>query len=98
MRGPEGDSNVQVTGTLFAKSADALAAAAVAGLGLVLLPDWNIGIELRHRQLKVVLQDYDAVPKVSPIWAVHDHLRYVPPKVREFVRFLSTSFKGSRVA
>ena len=97
-RGPEGDSNVQVTGTLFAKSADALVAAAVAGLGLVLLPDWNIGIELRHQQLKVVLQDYAAVPKVSPIWAVHDHLRYVPPKVREFVRYLSTSFRGSRVA
>ena len=44
------------------------------------------------------LQDYGAVPKVSPIWAVHDHLRHVPPKVREFVRFLSTSFKSSRVA
>ncbi len=97
-RGSEGDCNVQVTGTLFAQSADALAAAAVAGLGLVLLPDWNIGIELRHQQLKVVLKDYAAVPQVSPIWAVHDHLRYVPPKVREFVRFLSTSFKGSRVA
>ncbi len=93
-RGSEGDCNVQVTGTLFAKSADALAAAAVAGLGLVLLPDWNIGIELRHHQLKVLLQDYDAVPMVSPIWAVHDHLHHVPPKVREFVRFLSTSFKG----
>ena len=94
-RGPGGISKVPVTGTFFAKSADALAAAAVAGLGLVLLPDWNMGIELRNRQLQMVLEDYAAVPKASPIWAVHDQQRYVPPKVSEFVRFLRKSFGSS---
>ena len=94
-RGPEGNSKARVTGSFFAKSADALAAAAVAGLGLVHLPDWNLGVELRHQQLQPVLTEYDAVPTTSPVWAVHGHQRYVPPKVREFVRYLAASFKSS---
>ena len=67
----------------------------MAGLGLVHLPDWNIGVELRHQQLQTVLADYDAVPRASPVWAVHGHQRYLPPKVREFVRYLAASFKSS---
>ena len=82
-----------MTGSFFALSADALAAAAVAGLGLVLLPDWNIGYELRQKQLEVVLSDYDAVPKISPIWAVHSHHRHVPPKIRVFTDFLVERFR-----
>ena len=89
----EGQCQAQVTGSFFALSADALAAAAVAGLGLVLLPDWNIGYELRQKQLTVVLPGYDAVPKSSSIWAVHSHLRQVPPKIRVFTDFLVEHFK-----
>ena len=91
-RGESGLTEVRASGSFFAKSADALATAAVAGLGLVLLPDWNIGLELRQKQLKVVLSEYDAVPKVSPIWAVHSHQRHVPPKIRAFIDFLVERF------
>ncbi|MEE8342310.1 MAG: LysR family transcriptional regulator [Gammaproteobacteria bacterium] len=92
-RDREGQYEARVTGNFFALSADALVAAAVAGLGLVLLPDWNIGHELRHKQLEVVLSDYDAVPKLSPIWAVHSHRRHVPPKIRVFIDFLVERFR-----
>ena len=95
-RGKDGLTQVRVTGNFFAKSADALVAAAVAGLGLVLLPDWNLGSELRHKQLRTVLSDYHAVPKATPVWAVHAHHRYVPPKIRVFIDFLIERFATAR--
>lgn len=91
-RGPNGTTEVRVTGNFFAKSADALSAAAVAGLGLVLLPDWNLGWELQQKQLSVVLTKYEAIPRSSPIWAVHSHQRLVPLKVRVFIDFLANHF------
>ena len=57
-------------------------------MGLVLLPDWNIGVELRQKQLKAVLSDYQISPEFSPVWALHTHQRHVPPKVRVFIDFL----------
>jgi DNA-binding transcriptional LysR family regulator len=95
-RGKDGTSEVRVSGSFFSRSADALAAAAMAGLGLILLPDWNIGIELRQKQLKVVLADYEAIPKISPVWAVHSHQRHVPPKIRAFIDFLVERFRDAR--
>ena len=95
-RGPEGLSKVRATGGFFARSADALVAATVAGLGVSLLPDWNMGIELRQKQLRVVLADYEARPAFAPIYAVHAHHRHVPPKIRVFIDFLAESFAKAR--
>ncbi len=95
-RGKNGLAEVRVTGSFFARSADALSAAAVAGLGFVMLPDWNIGVELRQKQLEVVLSNYDSVPKTSPIWAVHSHQRHVPPKIRVFIDFLVECFAKAK--
>ncbi len=95
-RGPDGVSKVRVSGSFFAKSADALVAATVAGLGLSLLPDWNMGIELRQKQLCGVLTDYDASPAASPVYAVHAHQRHVPPKIRVFIDFLIEAFAKTR--
>ncbi len=95
-RGPDGVSKVRVSGNFFAKSADALVAASVAGLGLSLLPDWNMGIELRQQQLCAVLTDYEASPAASPIYAVHAHQRHVPPKIRVFIDFLIETFAKAR--
>ena len=69
-------------------------AAAVAGMGLTHLPDWNMGIELRQGQLTAVLQDYQAIPESSPIWAVHGHGSYAPSKVQAFVGFLAERFRN----
>ena len=91
-RGEDGQSEVRVSGNFFAKSADALTAAALAGLGIVLLPDWNLSMELRERRLEVLLPHYDAVPKTSPVSAVHSHQRHVPPKIRVFIDFLVEHF------
>ncbi len=95
-RGPDGVSKVRVSGSFFAKSADALVAATVAGLGVSLLPDWNMGIELRQKQLRAVLTDYEASPAASPVYAVHAHQRHVPPKIRAFIDFLIETFAKPR--
>ena len=97
-RGKNGQCEVKVTGSFFAKNADALVAAAMAGLGLAQLPDWNLGIELRQKQLQVVLSDYEAIPKASPVWAVHSHQRHVPPKIRAFIDFLIERFSTVKYA
>ena len=94
--GPDGVSNVRASGSFFAKNADAIVAATVAGLGLSLLPDWNMGIELRQKQLRPVLTDYQASPAVSPVYAVHAHQRHVPPKIRVFIDFLIEAFAKAR--
>ena len=93
----ENDRKVEVraSGSFYALNADALVAAAVAGLGLVLLPDWNLAIERRQGLLAVVLEDYPAVPETSPVYAVHAHDRYVPPKIRAFVDFLRARFAST---
>ncbi len=95
-RGPGGTTSVNVSGGFFARNADALIAAAVAGVGLTLLPDWNMGIELREKKLVPVLTNYEAIPKDSPIYAMHAHQRHVPPKIRVFIDFLIESFAKAR--
>ena len=95
-RGKSRMSEVRVSGNFFARSADALTAAALAGLGVVLLPDWNLVMELREKQLEILLPDYAAVPKTSSIWAVHSHQRHVPPKIRVFIDFLVETFAKTR--
>ncbi|MCB1669451.1 MAG: LysR family transcriptional regulator [Pseudomonadales bacterium] len=79
---------VKATGNFFARGSDAMTAAALAGLGLISMPDWNMGVELKNKQLKVVLVDYPVSPPTSPVWAIHAHQRHVPAKVRVFIDFL----------
>ena len=93
--GPDGSVQVGVSGSFFATDAGALAVAAVAGMGLILLPDWNIGTELAEGRLQSVLTKYRAIPEASPIYAVYPQQRYLPPKVRAFVDFLSEHFSNS---
>lgn len=93
-RGPDGLEEVAVSGNLFVRSGDALAAAAVGGLGLALLPDWLIGAELRTHRLVPVLTDYQVLPWASPVYAVYPPSPYVPPKVRAFIDVLRTHLQG----
>ena len=95
-RGPDGVSKVRVSGSFFAKNADAIVAATVAGLGISLLPDWNMGIEFREQRLRTVRDDDEASPAASPVYAVHAHQRHVPPKIRVFIDFLIEVFGKSR--
>ena len=91
-QGPDGPVEARVTGPLFANDGEALAAAAVAGMGLVLLPEWLVGPDIREGRLRVVLPDFRAVPDDSPLYAIYPHQRHLPLKVRAFIDFLVDRF------
>jgi len=89
-RGREGSMEARVSGNLFAQNADALVSAAASGLGIVLLPDWNMGLELREGLLRPILENYEAVPGTSPIHAVFAPRKHMSKSVRVFTEFLAT--------
>ncbi|QXP86971.1 LysR family transcriptional regulator [Methylococcus capsulatus] len=81
---------IKVSGTLEANSADALRMAAISGLGLVLLPTYMVGQDIRKGRLQAVLTDY--VPAAADIHAVYPHRKHLSAKVRTFVDFLHERF------
>ncbi len=82
---------IKVTGTLVANSAEALRMAALSGLGLVLLPTYMVGQDLRKGRLQAVLTEY--VPAPLDIHAVYPHRKHLSAKVRTFVDFLHERFR-----
>ncbi len=91
-RGSDGAHLARVTGRIFANDGETLCAAAIAGLGIVLLPEWMVGPELRAGQLREILPDYRPEPDTTPLHAVYPHQRHLPPKVRVMVDFLVERF------
>jgi DNA-binding transcriptional LysR family regulator len=81
---------VHVSGHLVANNGDALKAAAVAGAGIILVPDFIAGDALAAGRLQIVLDDYE-IPDVG-IYAVYAHRQYLSAKVRTFVDFLAGYF------
>ena len=90
----EGDQTIEVpaSGPFFADDGEALVGAAGAGLGVVLLPEWLVGLEVSAGRLEEVLRNYTAEPAVSPLYAVFAPGPYIAPKIRAFVDFLARRF------
>jgi DNA-binding transcriptional LysR family regulator len=80
--------SVKVEGSFFSNSALALRKAALAGLGIALLPRYSVADDLAAGGLVVVLPRH----KISqrPLLAVYPRATLVPQKVGMFVDFLST--------
>ena len=72
---------------LQANNGDALAAAAVQGMGIARLPEFIVAELLAAQQLEVLLADYEAQP--LGIYAVLPSNRYIPHRVRVLIDFLS---------
>jgi DNA-binding transcriptional LysR family regulator len=85
-RGPEGEVLVPVGGRLRSDHGGAMRAAAVAGLGIAVLPSFLIDEDLRTGALVAVLEGWRA-PDLD-VYAVYPAGKHVPPKVRAFVDFL----------
>jgi DNA-binding transcriptional LysR family regulator len=83
--------SVSVSGPIEVNSPMAARAAAVAGLGFVILPDFIAAPDIADGKLVAMLGD-----RILPgggIFAVYPHRRYLPAKVRVFVDFLVQWFK-----
>lgn len=89
---------IKVSGNLQADDVEALHAAAVAGLGLALLPQWLAKQALESGELRAVLTDYQASASAGEraIFAVYPFGRNLLPKVRAFLDFLAAEFGNRR--
>ena len=81
---------IKVSGTMEANVADALRMSAISGLGLVMLPTYMVGQDLRKGRLQAALKDWIASP--LEIHAVYPHRKHLSAKVRTFVDFLHERF------
>ena len=90
LEGEDGLEEVSVNGPFTANNADALVIAALAGLGLILVPTWLVSDHLREGALVPVLGDYRVSPSdiETSVYAVYPSGRFLSPKVRAFIDFL----------
>lgn len=84
--GPKGPVTVKVRGTFSSNSALTLRKAAVAGLGVALVPRYSVADELASGALVTVLPRYRVAPR--PLLAVYPQAPTIPRKVQAFVEFL----------
>ncbi|MGE4280037.1 MAG: LysR substrate-binding domain-containing protein [Magnetospirillum sp.] len=82
--------NIRVQSRLSAGNGEALRILALAGLGLVSLPTFFVGDDVRSGALVPVLDGF--VPQDSALYGVYPHSRHLSAKVRAFLDFLSASF------
>ena len=83
---------VPVSGALSANNSEALRDAAVAGLGIALLPDFSLPTGLRVPKLVQVLPDWGIVGGYADqLYAIRPYTAHVPRAVTAFVNYLRTS-------
>ncbi|PSR15035.1 LysR family transcriptional regulator [filamentous cyanobacterium CCP3] len=78
---------VPISGPLCCNNGEVLRAAAIAGLGLVILPDFIVNQDLREGRLQPILPDYSPPP--INIYALYPVNRHLSAKVTRLVEFLS---------
>ncbi|MCK5728796.1 MAG: LysR family transcriptional regulator [Methylococcales bacterium] len=77
---------IKVRGRMQSNVADPIRIAAINGLGLLMLPRYIVGNDIKKGKLQVVLAQYSPPP--LDIYALYPHRKYLPTKVRLFLNFL----------
>ncbi len=77
---------VQVRGQFFANNGEVLKQAAIAGVGVAYLPDFEVNDALLSGELVRLLPDY-AAPALS-VYALYPTRQFLPEKTRALVEFL----------
>jgi DNA-binding transcriptional LysR family regulator len=85
--GPDGPASVRVRPCLWSNNGDSCVAAALRGAGIQLQPTFLIAAELASGQLVEVLPQFRSVE--MGIYAVYPSRKFVLPKVRAMIAFLS---------
>lgn len=92
-----GEEEARLESYLQSNNGDVLRLAALKGLGLALLPEWQISEELRSGRLVRVLSEYRVghghLPFDNVLYAVYQPTRHLSPKVRAFVDYLAGLFR-----
>ena len=89
---------VPVSGCLAANNSEALREAALAGLGIALLPDFSAQAALRAGKLVAVLPAWQPVGSFGEqLYAIRPYSPYVPRAVQALVGFLREALAGGFV-
>jgi DNA-binding transcriptional LysR family regulator len=86
--------SLRIPTRLCANDFDALVRAALAGVGLVRVPSWQVAHCLADGQLRIVLEAYQRPP--TPLTVLTLRNRLLLPKVRAFVDFLQQHWMHPR--
>jgi len=88
-KAPRQRVTVPVSGPFCANNSEALRDAAIAGLGIALVPDFSAQAALKSGQLVEVLEGWASVGTFSPqIYAIRPYASHVPRAVSAFVAWL----------
>ncbi|MBA1288928.1 LysR family transcriptional regulator [Pseudomonas japonica] len=85
LEGPEGEVVVPVSGPLTMNSSSAMHQAALAGMGIVMMPDALVAQDLAEGRLVPLLQGWRLPSRPMNLMYASD--RYRLPKIRSFVEF-----------
>lgn len=85
------ETEVRVSGTLQVNNAEVLRQSTLAGCGICLLPLWCFQDDIEQGRIIRLLPDYHITPSTfdHQIYIVFEKSRYISPKIRAFVDFLS---------
>jgi DNA-binding transcriptional LysR family regulator len=86
---------VPVSGNLQSDNGQSLLAAALAGVGIALMPDWSIRDDLAAGRLRRLFPErrVSYIEFDNGVYAVYQQSRHMSAKVRVFVEFLAALFK-----
>lgn len=95
----QGDGEVEevaLRSRFVVTNGQALRELALAGLGVVMLPRWNVSDAIDDGRLVELLPDFEATASDFRIaaWVIYPSRRYLPMKVRAFADFLREKFEG----
>jgi DNA-binding transcriptional LysR family regulator len=97
-RGKKGEqTEIPVQGRVLISSGIALHECALAGMGLVLLPQWLVGKDLQTGRLVDVFPDLEVTPTDfnTAAWFVYPSKNRLPKKVRVFVDYLKKEIRDN---
>ena len=86
------ETRIDVAGNLKSNMADSLRIAALNGCGLIQLPSYMVGLDIKSGRLIPVLEKYE--PNQVPIYALYAHRKYLSTKVRTFFNFIQDYFQS----
>lgn len=91
--GPDGPLTVKVQPRIWTNNGDTCVAAALRGTGIQLQPTFLVASELASGELVELLPQYRSIE--LGIYAVYPTRKFLLPKVRALVEYLSLKLSGS---